>query len=113
MEQEERESTGIARNQHVIYTLPHDAASAVQVLGPALERVDDAVAETQLLIVTADAESAIGIVGIVAGMLGDRPVRAVPVTSVRRAQRLTKDRPAHVVAGAPAQLLALLQGASL
>ena len=113
MEQEERESTGIARNQHVIYTLPHDAASAAQVLGPALERIDDSVPDTQLLIITADGESAVGIVGIIAGMLGDRAVRAVPVTSVRRAQRLTKDRPAQVVAGAPAQLLALLQGASL
>ncbi len=39
-------------------------------------------------------------------MLGDRPIRAMPVTSVRRAQRLTKDRAAHVVAGAPAQILA-------
>ena len=113
MEKEEREGTGIARNQNVIYTLPHDAASAAQVLGPAIERIDDSVAETQVLILTADGESAIGIVGIVAGMLGNRPVRALPVTSVRRAQRLTKDRPAQVVAGAPAQILALLQGASL
>lgn len=113
MEQEERESTGIARNQNVIYTLPHDAASAEQVLGPALERVDESVPGTQLLIVTADGEAALAIVGMVAKLLGDRPVRALPVTSVRRAQRLTKDRPAQVVAGAPAQLLALLQGASL
>ena len=113
MEQDERETTGISRNQNVIYTLPHDAASAAQVLAPALERIDETVAETQLLIVTADGDSAIGIVGIIAGMIGDRPIRAVPVTSVRRAQRLTKDRPAHIIAGAPAQLLALLQGASL
>ena len=113
VEQEERESTGIARNQHVIYTLPHDAASAAQVLGPALERIDDSVPETQVLVITADGESAVAIVGIIAGMLGNRPVRAVPVTSVRRAQRLTKDRPAQVVAGAPAQLLTLLQAATL
>ena len=113
MEQEEREGSSISRNQNVIYTLPHDSASAAQVLQPGLERIDAAVAETQMLVVTADAEAALAIVGTVIELAGDAAIRAVPVTSVRRAQRLTRDRPAHVVVGAPAQLLALLQAASL
>jgi ATP-dependent RNA helicase DeaD len=109
----ERKTSGVTRGQNVLYVLPQDRAAVAQFLAPALERVDPATAELQLLVVASDDESAAWIAGVAARLGAERGIVAVPATSARRALRLLRARPAHVVAGTPAELLALSQGAAL
>ena len=113
MEQDPREPAGVTRGQNVVYQMPHDWASIAHVLAPALDRLDDALPDVQLLIVTADAEAAAAASASVVRLAGSRSLEALAATSARRATRLLTTRPAHVVAGAPAELLALVQGSSL
>lgn len=113
VEQEERETPGVARNQNVVYVLPNDWTTIAQFLAPALERVDADIDALQLLVITPDVESAIAITSAAVRLAGDRALRVVPATAAGRAQRLLRERAAHVVAGAPPELLALLTGSSL
>jgi hypothetical protein len=113
VEQDVTETVGVTRGQNVMYVLPHDWASVAHFLGPALERLDPSAAEVQMLVVTADADAAAAIAGAAARLADPRTLRAVPATNARRAARLLRARPAHIVAGAPAELLSLVQGATL
>ena len=116
MDHEAKESA-VTRGQNVVYQMPHDWASLAHVLVPALDRIDDALRDIQLLIVCADAEAAASASASVVRLAGSRPIRAIAVTTARRAARLLRGVPgtsgAQVVAGAPAELLALVQGSSL
>ena len=113
MELESGAGSGISRSQNIVYVLPHDSASVREFLGPPLERVQEGSEELQLLIVTADAETAIELVAATGQLTTGRPVAAVPATSAGRAARLLRARPAHIVAGAPEVLLALLESSVL
>jgi ATP-dependent RNA helicase DeaD len=93
--------------------MPHDWASMAHVLTPILDRLEDATREVQLLIVAADAEAAAAATAAIVRLVGSRPLDALAATSARRASRLLKLRPAQIVAGAPEELLALVQGSSL
>jgi ATP-dependent RNA helicase DeaD len=108
-----KETTGVTRGQNVLYVLPHDEDAIAQFLGPALGRLDAAIAETQLLAVTADAESAAALSAATARVAADTALVAVPATSARRAERLLKAGPAHVVTGTARELLALVRAAAL
>src|SRR5438105_14100224 len=117
VDHEAREPT-VTRGQNVVYQMPHDWASIAQVLAPVLERIDDALHDVQLLIVCADAEAAAGASASVVRLAGSRTLRAVAATTARRAARLVRGDVAggggaQVVAGAPPELLALVQGSSL
>lgn len=112
MDQEAKEPT-VTRGQNVVYQMPHDWASIAHILGPLLDRLDDASREVQLLIVCADAEAAAAAAASVVRLAGGRPLRALAATSARRAGRLLKVSGAQVVAGAPAELLTLVQGSTL
>jgi hypothetical protein len=52
VEQAAREVAGVTRGQNAVYVMPHDWASIAQFLGPLLDRVDDAVREVQVVIIT-------------------------------------------------------------
>ena len=70
MEQDERETTsGVTRSQNVVMTLPHDWSAIGRFLRPALERLDDGAGETQLLVLTPDAETAVAVAR--AALFGD------------------------------------------
>ena len=70
MEQDERETAGgVTRSQNVVMTLPHDWSGIGRFLRPALERVDGAARETQLLVLTPDAETAVAVAR--AALFGD------------------------------------------
>ncbi|MGZ8376391.1 MAG: DbpA RNA binding domain-containing protein [Gemmatirosa sp.] len=107
------------RSQHVVYTLPHDWGTIPQFLGSALERLDADAAETQLLIVTPDAETALAVAEAALAMRdagrgaagAASPVLAV--TRVDRAVRQLRARPAAAVAADPAALGALLRASAL
>jgi ATP-dependent RNA helicase DeaD len=118
----ERERTGIARNQNVLYLLPHEAAAISQFLPSSLERVAGesgaaAGPGPRLLVVTPDAETAVNISRCVIGASTVEGAavawRTVPVTSVRRATRLLAAHAAPIVAGPPEALLELVRRATL
>jgi len=111
--QDEREQSGIARNQNVLYMLPHDVLAIPRFLGPALERLDAAGDGTQVLVLTPDTETAVEIADAVARQSAHPAVRALPVTSVRRAARLLAAHPATVIAGPPALIIELIRSATL
>ena len=113
MEQDAKESTGITRSQHSVLILPHDRSAVAAFLGAALERVDVDAAETQLLILTPDAESTALVSGVASELAAARGVDVVPATSVKRAIRLLGERRPQVVAGGAEEIAALIQGSSL
>ena len=108
-----RESAAVTRSQNVVLTLRHDWRVIPQFLAPALERLDAASQETQLVVLTADAETALAVVQAAAPDDEDGVPRVVPVTSARRAERLLRLRPAPAVAGTPAELAALVRSSAL
>lgn len=113
MESEAKEPTGVTRGQNAVHVMPLDWSAADRVLATLVDRIDAGRTETQLLVVTADAESAAAAADAIVHAVGDRPLRVVAATASPRAARLLKAAPAHVVAGAPAELVALLQGSAL
>jgi ATP-dependent RNA helicase DeaD len=113
VEAEAKEPTGVTRGQNVVHVMPLDWSAAGQVLSPLLEKIEPARAETQLLVVTADTESAASAAAALVSLEGERGVRVMAVTSSPRAARLLKSSPPHVVCGAPAELVALLQSSVL
>ena len=82
MEQDAKESTGIARSQHAVLVLPHDWSAVAAFCGPALEKLDANLAETQLLVLTPDAESTATVSGVASELAAARGADIVPATSV-------------------------------
>lgn len=113
MEHEQEERPAVARNQNVLYVLPHDAAAVSQFMEPALERLDPESEDTQLLILTPDAETAVLIAEAATRARTGTPARVLPVTAWRRAMRLQRLRPATVIAGTPADVLELIRGSAI
>jgi len=96
-----------------VHVMPLDWSGAERVLTTLVDRIDPSRAETQLLVVTADAESAAAAADAIVRVVADRPVRVIAATASPRAARLLKSSPAHVVTGAPSELVTLLQGSAL
>jgi ATP-dependent RNA helicase DeaD len=113
VESEAKEPTGVTRGQNAVHIMPLDWSAAERVLATLVDRIDAAKAETQLLVVTADAESAAAAADAIVHAVGERPIRVIAATASPRASRLLKTAPAHVVAGAPSELVALLQASAL
>ena len=109
----EAKEPAVTRGQNVVYQMPHDWASIAHILAPLLDRIDDASHDVQLLIVCADAEAAATASASVVRLAGSRTLEAIAATTARRAARLLRSGGAQVVAGAPPELLALVQGSSL
>ena len=108
-----RELSPVSRGQNVLFILPHDWASIAEFLAPLVERVDVGSPDVQVVIATADAESAAEVIAASVRLIGDRPIRVLAATSAERAARLARLRPPHVVAGTPAVLLALLKASAV
>ena len=113
MEQESKEPAGITRGQNVLYVLPRDWSAAPQFLDSAIDRIDAGKAETQLVVITSDADAAEALAVQAARSAGDREIAVVGVTTARRASRRLKAGGAHVVIGAPDDLLSLMREAAL
>ena len=110
---EERGRPAVARNQNVLHVLPHDAAAVSQFIEPALERLDPESAETQLLVLTPDSETAVLIAEAATRARTGTPARVLPVTAWRRALRLQRIRPATVIAGTPSDILELIRASAI
>lgn len=103
----------LARTQSAVYTLPRDWSSLAQVLTPLIERIDPLNAATQLLIVTPDVESTIGLVAGAFTRFGAQGIDVLPATGAARAARLLRTDPARAVAGPPWVLRELMAASSL
>lgn len=107
-------STGVSRGQNQLHVLPEDAGGALDVVEPFLERIDPAAVATgpQLLVVTHDAEGAASIAARLT-LSAKAALRVLGATDARRAARVQRGAPAHVVLGPPLVLLELLKATVL
>ena len=113
MEADAKEPTGVTRGQNSVQVMPLDWSAAELVLATLVDRIDPTRAETQLLVVTADAENAAAAAEAIVSTIGSRNISVMAATASPRAARLLKTAAAHVITGAPAELVALLQGSAL
>ena len=88
-------------------------ASVSQFLTGPLERVDPSEGSTQVLVLTADPETAVALAEAVLRMTGPAGIELVPITTARRARRLMADRPVLATAGSPRDIRDLVQGSQL
>ncbi len=113
VEPEEKEERGSGRSQNVVHTLPRSMASVPRFLTGPLERLDPAAGSTQLVVITADPETAIGLAESVLRMSGPAGIELIPVTSARRASRLMAGRPVLALAASPRDIRDLVRGSHL
>ena len=113
MEADAKEPTGVTRGQNVVHVMPLDWSAAGDALASVIDRIDTSRAETQLLVVTSDAENAAAAAEAIVAAAGERAITVMAATASPRAARLLKASAAHVVAGAPAELVTLTQGSAL
>src|SRR5258705_12067474 len=100
----ERATGQVSRGQNLVYTLPHTTESIAEFLTPALARIDPAAGETQVVVVTRDAETALTISETVLRLSGPAGIEVVPVTNAARPARIFKTRPRLPVPGSPSRL---------
>lgn len=113
MNQDANTGGRLVRTQNAVYTLPRDWSSLAQVLTPLIERIDPLNAATQLLIVTPDVESTVGLVAGAFTRFGIQGIDVLPATGAARAGRLLKTDPARAVAGPPWVLRELMSASAL
>ncbi|HET7621714.1 MAG TPA: DEAD/DEAH box helicase [Gemmatimonadaceae bacterium] len=107
------ERAGVGRNQNVLHEVAHDAAAVSEFIGPALARVERDVPGIQLLVLTPDAEVAIAVAAVASRASEDERVPVLPVTTARRAARLLSSGTPGAIAGAPDQILDLIQSSRI
>jgi ATP-dependent RNA helicase DeaD len=109
----ESSMAGATRSEHVVHTLPFDWGTLPLFLAAPLARVDRDAVDTQLLVVTPDAETALAVAEAALALRGEDAPVVVPVTRAERAVRQLRGRPAPVVAGTPAALAACVRASAL
>jgi ATP-dependent RNA helicase DeaD len=113
VESEVKEERGSGRSQNVVHVLPRSMASVPRFLTGPLERIDPAAGTTQVLVITADPETAVAMSEAVLRMTGPAGIELLPVTTARRAVRLMSGRPVLAAAGSPLDLRELIRGSHL
>jgi ATP-dependent RNA helicase DeaD len=109
----EQDSAGISRGQNQLHVLPEDWAAAEAAIAPLLDRADGESQTAQIVVITSDADAAAGISRRLSAAGGARNLRALAATDARRAGRVHRAAPAHIVIGPPSSLLNLLQSSTL
>lgn len=113
MEQDAKDLGGVTRSQNVVYLVPHDWASISFFLAPLIERVDETAPQLQLLVITADAESAAAVAGAAVRLATTKKIGIVAATALARATRLIRLLPSQVIIGTPATVVELVRGSTL
>lgn len=113
VEADAKELPGVTRSQNAVHVIPMDWSAAESVFSPLVDRIDPARSETQMLVLTPDGESASAAADRLVSVAGDRAISVLPATGGPRASRLLRTMPAHIVTGAPAALVSLLQASAL
>ena len=112
-ERDEQAATGAAKTAGGVGTitmLPHDDEAVMQLIAPVASRIDRATGALQALIVTADADVALG---FARGAITAAGSAIVPATSEGRALRLLRAGGVAAIAGSPSVLVALLRQSAL
>ncbi|MEX2153222.1 MAG: DEAD/DEAH box helicase [Gemmatimonadaceae bacterium] len=114
-EQDSAATPGVTRGQNQLHVMPEDWQAAAVAIEPLLDRLDaDATGGgPRLLVITNDAEAAVGVAGRIAPAAATRGLRVLAATDVRRAARVHRSAPAHIVVGSPVTLGQLLHAAAL
>lgn len=112
-EQDSVTAAGVTRGQNQLHVLPEDWQAAAAAITPLLDRLDANATAPHVLVVTSDAEAAAGIAGRIAPAAADRAQRVLAATDVRRAARVHRSTPAHIVVGSAVTLGQLLHAAVL
>ena len=115
MGDEERDTQGVTRVQHVVLHGPADGRTMAAALRPAIERSRDAkgIGAPACLVITPTVEQALAVADTARTLLDDDAHRVVPVSAVIRARRVLQAGAVAVVSGAPHDLLALRKDSSL
>lgn len=111
-EPESAGTSSVSRGQNQLHVLPEDWSAGGGVIEPLLERLEASEAVPQLLVVTNDAEAAAGLASRLASV-ADRNLRILAATEARRATRVQRSAPAHIVTGAPEALTQLVRSTAL
>lgn len=107
------EHAGVGRNQNVLHEVAHDVAAISEFIAPALARVERDAPGIQLLVLTPDAEVAIAVAAAAARTPEEVRVPVLPVTTARRAARLLASGSPSALAGAPDEVLQLIQSSRI
>ena len=115
MGEEERETPGATRSQHVVLQGPADLRMMAAAMRPGLERSrsEPLGMAPACIVVTPTAEQALGAAEQARLILSDDALRVVPVSAVARARRVLALGPVAVVVGTAAELLELRRASAL
>ena len=109
----EREASVGRSAPHAVHVLPHAEFAMARVLEPALDRITADAGATQLLVITADTDTAVAMAAI-SRSLRDRSVAPlVAITAAGRGARLLGSRVVPALAGTPGTLVALLRSSAV
>ncbi len=115
MGEEERETPGATRSQHVVLQGPADLRMMAAAMRPGLERSrsEPLGMAPACIVVTPTAEQALGAAEQARLILSDDALRVVPVSAVARARRVLALGPVAVVVGTAVDLLELRRASAL
>ncbi|HEX5073687.1 MAG TPA: DbpA RNA binding domain-containing protein [Gemmatimonadaceae bacterium] len=109
----EREASVGRTAQHAVHVLPHAEFAMARVLEPALDRITADADATQLLVITADTDTAVAMASV-SRSLRDRSVAPlVAISAAGRGARLLGSRVVPAIAGSPGTLVALLRSSAV
>ena len=109
----EREASVGRSAPHAVHVLPHAEFAMARLLEPALDRITADAGATQLLVITADTDTAVAMAAI-SRSLRDRSVAPlVAITAAGRGARLLGSRVVPALAGTPGTLVALLRSSAV
>lgn len=113
--EEERETPGATRSQHVVLQGPADLRMMAAAMRPGLERSrsEPLGMAPACIVVTPTAEQALGAAEQARLILSDDALRVVPVSAVARARRVLALGPVAVVVGTAVDLLELRRASAL
>lgn len=110
----DRAGNGVSRGQNQLHFVPQDWQAATTVLEPLIARLEEGSGTTQMVIVTNDVDAAAGIGGRLGPRIAEsRQLRLLAATHARRALRVLRRGPAHILIATPEVLAELLQSATV
>lgn len=111
--EQEQESAAVSRGQHQLHVVPEDWHAAAAAIAPLLDRLEASATAIQLLIISSDADASAGIAGRIAPAAAERGLRTIAATDTRRATRVLRASPSHIVIATAPVFVELQQSATL
>lgn len=110
----ERGASGVSRGQNQVHFVPEDWHAAASVIQPLAERLDPDANTTQMIVIASDVDATAGLGSRIGPrVVESRGLRLVSATHARRALRVLRRAPAHILIATPEVLGELLQSAAV